>query len=1054
MIYRVVLNEVEDIYGPYLDRTILDPSLEIELNSAGTLSFTIPKDNVYWDSPEVFKDEIEVWEGDQIIWFGRPLEINRDWNNQKVVSCEGALSYFNDSVQGVEEIEPSQTHTNRWFFRHVINVHNQQVSDNRKIYPGTITVTEKAVYRDLEYQQTSDVLQSMCLDTDGGYFILRKEFDTTTQTYKRYIDWVKDMPYGSGQDIQFGLNLLDINQDLNGSDICSVLIPTGSDNLTLATYGAKDEEGIKHNANSSEIIHKENMNKYGRVVQQKTWDDVYEEDELWRLSSEWLRKKNDELLTIECDAADLHYAKGYEDISCFRLGSKVQVTSEPHGINKELTMYKISMDLNKGTKQITIGTPPKKELSDIVKTKGGSIRSGSSSSSSSTGGSGSGGGGGGGGTTDVPVKKVKVNGKSVVKNKTANVQINAGENISVTQDDETGALTLSSSGNVKDVKVNGTSVVDGNKNANVSVPVLGVQVDGSSVVDIDKIAKIAMPVKDVRVDGVSVVDSNKIANIYLENDVKIEDVYWRDKHPHFDGNVNDCTSTYTVQEEGYYVIIFARNGFNEIAAEIENGFPPAYSENCFNISVSNNRQPILSTTIDGPSSSLYSDVTTVSSYFRLYKLYPGDVITITDRQEYYCKQTPTQNPYQEGFYEIDENYPHYFVRTSDTVITQGKDYFKIDISEWEKENYRFCPTLQKTPVSLIDYFACSTFWMLKLKNFNVSKTNFSIFNKSTRYRDTIPYYGYSGGGWANALLPTSIEKDRYYSDIKSLVTNYPDGLYLLIVLKPSGYGGSAIDVDGMVSNKNFNMVHQGSAPSYYPNAYDIPVSEIEAMRNLYSSSDERKILRIGGAYNYPNYNADNFDSTKDSTGIFRITDNNILFFKAYNNGSPTGYGNLTSSVGLAIIAKGSDVISEMNRIYNYWNDGYDPEISPYMYAILLSDDTREFVTQTQLSNTLSSYSTKSYTDNEVASAKAELESNFQDGVDDIYDACVSKGSTPASHSLADVVDGILAIDGGGGGDKDTIEFISSAEQTNVPTTDVTVEFDYADFKFISEAGGA
>lgn len=40
---------------------------------------------------------------------------------------------------------------------------------------------------------------------------------------------------------------------------------------------------------------------------------------------------------------------------------------------------------------------------------------------------------------------------------------------------------------------------------------------------------------------------------------------------------------------------------------------------------------------------------------------------------------------------------------------------------------------------------------------------------------------------------------------------------------------------------------------------------------------------------------------------------------------------------------------------------------------------------------------------------ATLQANFQDGVDDIYDACVTKGSTPTSHTLSDVVQGILNI---------------------------------------------
>lgn len=50
----------------------------------------------------------------------------------------------------------------------------------------------------------------------------------------------------------------------------------------------------------------------------------------------------------------------------------------------------------------------------------------------------------------------------------------------------------------------------------------------------------------------------------------------------------------------------------------------------------------------------------------------------------------------------------------------------------------------------------------------------------------------------------------------------------------------------------------------------------------------------------------------------------------------------------------------------------------------------------------------------VQAAIDEIVVNFQDGVDDVYDACVAKGSTPASHSLSDVVTAIGNISGGGG----------------------------------------
>ncbi len=44
----------------------------------------------------------------------------------------------------------------------------------------------------------------------------------------------------------------------------------------------------------------------------------------------------------------------------------------------------------------------------------------------------------------------------------------------------------------------------------------------------------------------------------------------------------------------------------------------------------------------------------------------------------------------------------------------------------------------------------------------------------------------------------------------------------------------------------------------------------------------------------------------------------------------------------------------------------------------------------------------------------EMKQTFQAGVDACYEACETKGSTPASHALSDVVQGILDIETGGG----------------------------------------
>ncbi|MBO7452206.1 MAG: phage tail protein, partial [Clostridiales bacterium] len=339
MIYRICINN-EDIYGTDLDNSVISPSLEIELNSAGSLNFTLPPEHIQWDKPNVFVDEVDVYEDDDIIWFGRPLQVTRDWNNQKKVICEGALAYFNDSVQRPKEYKLKNT-TLRQFFEDIIDMHNLQVASNRKIYPGNFTVDDVPVYRKVDYETTAECLQRYCLDTDGGYFILRKERNPEDPTeWLRYIDWVSDLQGRSDQPVQFGLNMLDIAQDLNGADICTVLIPTGGDDLLVNNVATQTVNGCRHVKGEDEIVfvgaedptNPEGIHKYGRVLKQKEWSDIYDKDQLFQKACEWLVEQNTDIPTIECAAADLHYLPEYEDqygseTGKFRVGQKVHVVS-------------------------------------------------------------------------------------------------------------------------------------------------------------------------------------------------------------------------------------------------------------------------------------------------------------------------------------------------------------------------------------------------------------------------------------------------------------------------------------------------------------------------------------------------------------------------------------------------------------------------------------------------------------------------------------------------------------------------------------------------------
>lgn len=65
-----------------------------------------------------------------------------------------------------------------------------------------------------------------------------------------------------------------------------------------------------------------------------------------------------------------------------------------------------------------------------------------------------------------------------------------------------------------------------------------------------------------------------------------------------------------------------------------------------------------------------------------------------------------------------------------------------------------------------------------------------------------------------------------------------------------------------------------------------------------------------------------------------------------------------------------------------------------------------------------------------ASEIQTMKQTFQAGVEACYDACVTKGSTPASYALSDVVEGILNISSGGGYSMFPQEFPQRDDQYN------------------------
>ena len=471
MIYRVVLDDTMDLHTSDINCMLLNPSLDLEMNSAGSFNFTLPPSHPYWDAIKVLKSTIDVYEDGDLIFTGRIASIEKNWNNERVVQCEGALAYFNDSVHRQMKWETplpiaSEDPTVHNFLKDILDNHNVfegAENANRHIFIGNITVDPEVVTREVNYDTTLDILTRMCIDTNGGYMSVRKDLDDG----KLYLDWIKDFTEESGQPAQFGLNLLNFDTSLAAEDICTGVLARGAEvneqtvmlnDVELVDETTYPDMSVTHYTTKYQDIlwHREGVAKFGQVVQvhdfsdaQTAWKDGQGQivaNSLFEMAKKWLEEKNTKIETIEVEVAELAWLG--EGMPKYKLGQIVELSDNVHMADESyetrlLPMYKLSCDLNSGSKKVTLGTPPKKELTQISASNSDSGTLSSSGSSSGGGGSGEG--------EECRVHDVKVNGTSVVTDKIANITVPTD---TVTQSQMTQAINTAVSPKANTADVN------------------------------------------------------------------------------------------------------------------------------------------------------------------------------------------------------------------------------------------------------------------------------------------------------------------------------------------------------------------------------------------------------------------------------------------------------------------------------------------------------------------------------------------------------------------------------------------------------------------------
>lgn len=340
---------------------LITPKISLELNKTGSFEFGILPSHPHVNDIKKLKSRLKVYDVDisdsgeasRLLYCGRSITDQRDFEYTGRITCEGELSYLLDTIQrphtyGSQSGEIHKADTNIVIFKRLIEEHNSQVEKEKQFEIGIVDIDSVEIKTlATNYETTWDFINTNFLEKYEGYLRVRYENNV------RYLDYVKQYGKVSTQVIRFGENLLDFQKYVKAEDIKTAIIPIGANNVTIKTASGHDGKDY--------VFNQEAVNLYGWIYSKVDFPDINNPNTLLKKAQEYLNKCINLTTTIELTAVDLH--KIDVEIDAIGLGDLIPCVSTHHNLlstpGDKSTYYlvnKYEIDLeNPSNTKITLG---------------------------------------------------------------------------------------------------------------------------------------------------------------------------------------------------------------------------------------------------------------------------------------------------------------------------------------------------------------------------------------------------------------------------------------------------------------------------------------------------------------------------------------------------------------------------------------------------------------------------------------------------------------------------------------------------------------------------
>lgn len=327
---------------PYVK--VASPRLTLEENAAGSLKITIPPGNAGYDSIVRMDTEIKVTKDGYEYWSGRVIQENKDFWNNRTLTCEGELAYLNDTTQPQAEYSYTGQTCLRLYLKALLDNHNLHAPADKQFNTDgmLVTVTASSINTTTNYEKTIECVNKL-VEEYGGFLRIRKANGV------RYLDWLDTRLNTSSQKIEFGKNLIDFTRSFDSTEYATVIVPLGARQEESTVEGLESyltvEGATVQGADGTRYVKSQDaIDTHGWIEKVVHWDDENDANNLYKRGEKYLTNIQFDTMEIELTAFDLHYLN--PEIQGLKIGDMVRVISVPHGVNRPFAVTKLDIPLD------------------------------------------------------------------------------------------------------------------------------------------------------------------------------------------------------------------------------------------------------------------------------------------------------------------------------------------------------------------------------------------------------------------------------------------------------------------------------------------------------------------------------------------------------------------------------------------------------------------------------------------------------------------------------------------------------------------------------------